>query len=261
MPVLSFSGERFRVALDGPAGAPALVLAHSLGTRLEMWDAVVPALARRFRVVRYDARGHGESVAPDAVYAMGDLGRDLLNILDALSLDLVHLCGLSLGGMVGQWMALNAPQRLGRLVLANTTAHAGPPRLWEARIKHIRRAGTAAVADAVIESWFTPEFRAARPEAVAPIRRMVVQTPAAGYMGTSCAMRDMDFRADLPHIRVPALVIVGARDRATPPAWGDLIAGHIPGARRAVLDCAHMSAIEMPEAFAGLIEDFLISPA
>lgn len=257
MSFLSFSGERFRVALDGPQTAPALVLAHSLGTRLEMWDSVVPALSRHFRVVRYDARGHGESAAPDAVYSMGDLGRDLLNILDALDIGKAHLCGLSLGGMVGQWMALNAPARLNRLVIANSTAHAGPPRLWEGRIKHIRRAGTASVADAVIESWFTPEFRAAHPKKVAPVRQMICDTPQAGYMGTSCAMRDMDFRAALKEVAVPAMVIIGARDRSTPPEWGELIAGHIPGARREVLDCAHMSSIEMPEAFAGLVEGFL----
>lgn len=257
MSFLTFSGERFRIAMDGPETAPPLVLAHSLGTGLELWDSVVPRLSRRFRVIRYDARGHGESAAPDAVYSMGDLGRDLLNILDALAIPSAHLCGLSLGGMVGQWLAVNAPHRFGKAVLANTTAHAGPPRLWEWRIRHIRKAGVASVADAVIESWFTPEFRAAEPTAVARVRRMVVDTPASGYMGTSCAMRDMDFREALKEVRVPAMVIIGSRDRSTPPAWGELIATHLPGARREVLDCAHMSAIEMPDAFAGLVEDFL----
>lgn len=257
MSVLTFSGERFRVLIEGPETAPPLVLAHSLGTRLEMWDAVAPRLAGRFRVIRYDARGHGQSAAPDAVYSMGDLGRDFLNILDALNIPAAHLCGLSLGGMVGQWLAVNAPHRLRRLVIANSTAHAGPPRMWEARIRHIRKEGTASVADAVVESWFTPEFRAARPEAVAPVRQMIVETPAAGYMGTSCAMRDMDFRPALPQVRVPAMVIIGSKDRSTPPAMGEFIAHHLPGARREVLDSGHMSAIEMPEAFAGLVEGFL----
>ncbi len=257
MSVLTFSGERFRISLEGPETAPPVVLAHSLGTRLELWDAVAARLARSFRVIRYDARGHGESAAPDAVYSIGDFGRDLLNILDALNIPSAHLCGLSLGGMVGQWMAVNAPQRLRRLVIANSTAHAGPPRMWEARIRHIRREGVASVADAVVESWFTPEFRAAHPAQVAPVRRMIVETPAAGYMGTSCAMRDMDFRADLAQVRVPAMVIIGSKDRSTPPAMGELIASRLPGARREVLDCGHMSAIEMPEAFAGLVEGFL----
>lgn len=257
MPFLHIAGERFRYETSGLRKGPALVLAHSLGTRLEMWDALVPHLAHRFHVIRYDARGHGQSAAPDAVYAMGDLGRDLINILDALDLPQVHLCGLSLGGMVGQWMAVHAPQRLNRLVLANTTAHAGPHRMWEGRIKAVRKSGTAPIADAVVDSWFTPAFRQAAPAEVARVRTMVVETPAVGYAGTSCAMRDMDFRPDLPHVSVPTLVMIGARDRATPPEWGELIAAHIPGAQKLVLDTGHMSAIEAPEAFAAALGQFL----
>ena len=172
----------------------------------------------------------------DAVYAMGDLGRDLLNILDKLALGPVDLCGLSLGGMEGQWVALHAPQRLRRLVLANTTAYAGPPRVWEGRIKAVRHSGTAPIADAVIDSWFTPEFRARNPDAVAKVRAMVVATPASGYTGTSCGMRDMDFRPDLPRITTPTLVIVSEQDRATPPAWGEAVAAAIPAARPASVD-------------------------
>lgn len=257
MTFLAIAGERFRIQIDGAETAPPLVLAHSLGTRLEIWDSLIPDLTRTHRVIRYDARGHGESSAPDAVYGMGDLGRDLINILDALGVSRADLCGLSLGGMVGQWMALHAPQRLRRLVLANTTAHAGPHRLWEGRIKAVRRAGTGPIADAVVESWFTPAFRAAQSEAVARVRQMVADTPASGYTGTSCAMRDMDFRHQLRHIAVPSLVIVGLQDRATPPEWGDLIAAGIPGARRAALDAAHMSSIEQPEAFLAQIRGFL----
>lgn len=257
MPFLHIAGERFRYETGGLRKGPALVLAHSLGTRLEMWDALVPHLAHRFHVIRYDARGHGQSVAPDAVYSMGDLGRDLINILDALDVPQVHLCGLSLGGMVGQWMAVNAPQRLDRLVLANTTAHAGPHRLWEGRIKAVRKAGTAPIADAVVESWFTPAFRQAAPAEVARVRSMVVETPALGYAATSCAMRDMDFRHDLAQVHTPTLVVIGAQDRSTPPEWGELIASHIPGAQKAVLDTGHMSAIEAPGDFAASLIRFL----
>lgn len=258
MPFLHIAGERFRYEMSGVRKGPALVLAHSLGTRLEMWDALVPHLAHHFHVIRYDARGHGQSAAPDAVYAMGDLGRDLINILDALDLPQVHLCGLSLGGMVGQWMAVHAPQRLNRLVLANTTAHAGPHRMWEGRIKAVRKSGTAPIADAVVDSWFAPAFRQAAPAEVARVRAMVVETPAVGYAGTSCAMRDMDFCLDLRHVTVPTLVMIGAQDRATPPEWGELIAAHIPGAQRQVLDTGHMSAIEAPEAFAAALARFLV---
>ncbi len=257
MPVLEIAGEHFRIQIDGAPTAPPLVLAHSLGTALEMFDPVIPALTQRFRVVRYDARGHGHSSAPDAVYPMGELGRDLLNILDRLNLGPMDLCGLSLGGMVGQWMALHAPQRLRRLVLANTTAYAGPPRVWDGRIKAVRHTGTAPIADAVIDSWFTPEFRARSPEAVATVRAMIVATPKAGYIGTSCGMRDMDFRAALPRITTPTLVIVSDADRATPPAWGEAIAAAIPAAKLVRLPGAHLSPIEQPERFAAAVTDFL----
>lgn len=257
MSVLEIAGERFRIQIDGPEGAPPLVLAHSLGTTLDLFDRVTPALAQRFRVVRYDSRGHGASTAPDAVHGMGDLGRDLINVLDGLKLGAVHLCGLSLGGMVGQWMALHAPRRLNRLVLSNTTAYAGPPRIWEARIKAVRRSGTAPIADAVIDSWFSADVRARIPDAVAKVRAQIVATPAVGYAATSCAMRDMDFRAALPRITTPTLVIVSDDDRSTPPAWGEAIAQAIPAARLARLPGGHLSVVEQPEAFVAAVTSFL----
>ncbi|MFS8039141.1 3-oxoadipate enol-lactonase [Xanthobacter sp. AM11] len=257
MPFVDLSGERFRVEMTGGEAAPPLFLSHALGTTLGLWDEVAPRLAQGRRVIRYDARGHGESAAPDQVYAMGDLGRDLLALMDRLGLAAADVCGLSLGGMVGQWLALNAPQRLRRLVLANTTAHAGPHRFWDARIRAVRRTGTEPIADLVIDSWFTAEYRAAAPARVAQVRAMVAATPASGYMGTSCAMRDMDFRADLPRIATPTLVMVSEGDRSTPPAWGEAIAAAIPGARLVRLPGGHLSAIEQPAAFAQAVHAFL----
>lgn len=254
--LLDVSGERFKVEVTGPEGAPPLILAHSLGCTSGMWDEVVPLFARR-RLVRYDARGHGESAAPDQVYSMGDLGRDVLALMDRLNIASADFCGLSLGGMVGQWLALNAPQRLNRLVLSNTTAHAGPYRFWDHRIKAVRKDGTAPIADSVIDSWFTPEFKAGRPSRVAEVRAMVTGTKPAGYMGTSAAMRDMDFRTDLPRIRTQTLVIVSEADRSTPPAWGEAIAAAIPGARLERLPGGHLSAIEQPEAFVRTVSAFL----
>lgn len=257
MAYLDLSGERFRVETQGPADAPALVLSHSLGTHLGLWDEVAPRLARRRRIVRYDARGHGMSAAPDQAYSMGDLGRDVLAILDRLGLERVDFCGLSLGGMVGQWLALNAPQRLSKAILANTTAYAGPARAWEGRIRQVRRHGMASIADPVIDSWFSPAFRARAPERVAEIRQMVVETSPAGYGGTSCAMRDMDFRHALGAITTPVLVLVSSEDKATPPAWGEAVAKGVPGARLARLEGGHLSAVEQPEAFAQAVEEFL----
>lgn len=254
---LDLSGERFRVEVDGPATAPALVLSHALGAHLGMWDDVLPHLSPRRRIVRYDARGHGGSAAPDQAYGMGDLGRDLLGILDRLGLERVDFCGLSLGGMVGQWLALNAPQRLGKAVLANTTSYAGPARAWEGRIRQVRRHGLAPLADGVIDSWFSPAFRARAPQRVEEVRQMVLATTPAGYGGTSAAMRDMDFRPVLKSIATPVLVIVSNEDKATPPSWGEQVANSIPGARLARLDGGHLSAIEQPEAFAQAVEEFL----
>ncbi|GGF67096.1 3-oxoadipate enol-lactonase [Azorhizobium oxalatiphilum] len=257
MSVLEIAGERFHFRIDGPDSAPPLVLGHSLGTTLELFDRVVPALSQRFRVIRFDFRGHGGSTAPDAVHGMGDLGRDLINLLDGLKLGAVDFCGLSLGGMVGQWMAIHAPRRLKRLVLSNTTAYAGPPRIWEARIKAVRRTGTEPVADAVIESWFSADVRARMPDEVAKIRAQIVATPAVGYAATSCAMRDMDFRADLARITTPTLVIVSDDDRSTPPVWGEAVAAGIPGAKLVRLPGGHLSVVEQPETFSAAVLDFL----
>lgn len=257
MAYLDLSGERFRVEVEGPASGPALVLSHSLGTTLGMWDDLVPHLARRRRIVRYDARGHGESAAPDQAYSMGDLGRDVLGILDRLGLEQVDFCGLSLGGMVGQWLALNVPRRLNKVVLANTTSYAGPPRAWEGRIRQVRRHGMASIADPVIDSWFSPAFRERAPQRVDEIRRMVVETAPAGYGGTSSAMRDMDFRHDLQSVTTPALVMVSEQDKATPPAWGEAVAKGIAGAELVRLQGGHLSAVEQPEAFARAVDDFL----
>ncbi|MEP9353847.1 3-oxoadipate enol-lactonase [Xanthobacter sp. KR7-65] len=257
MPLLDVAGERFRVEVTGPEGAPPLILSHSLGCTLGMWDEVVPLFAANRRVVRYDARGHGESAAPDQVYAMGDLGRDVLALMDRLGLATADFCGLSLGGMVGQWLALNAPQRLTRLVLSNTTAHAGPARFWDHRIKAVRKDGTGPIAESVIDSWFGPAFKAKAPARVAAVRTMVTGTKPSGYMGTSAAMRDMDFRAELPRISTATLVLVSDDDRSTPPAWGEAIAAAIPGARLERLPGGHLSAIEQPEAFVRAVSRFL----
>lgn len=257
MPLIEIAGEGFHVEVAGREDAPPLVLSHALGCTLGLWDEVAPLFARHRRVVRYDARGHGASAAPDQVYAMGDLGRDVLAILDRLGIACADFCGLSLGGMVGQWLALNAPQRLRRLVLANTTAHAGPARFWDQRIKAVRRDGVAPIAGSVVDSWFSPEFRARAPARAGEVRAMVTGTAAAGYMGTSAAMRDMDFRHPLAAVRTETLVIVSDADRSTPPAWGEAIAAAIPGARLARLPGGHLSAIEQPEAFVRAVEAFL----
>lgn len=171
--------------LEGADDAPVVVLSSSLGTHHGMWDAQVPAVTRRFRVLRYDTRGHGRSEVPRGPYTLAELGGDVLELIDALGLSRVHFCGLSLGGMTGMWLAAHAPQRIGRLVVANTSSYAGSPELWNARIQAVTRGGMAAVTEAILERWFTPEFRAAMPGEIEKIRQMLLTTSPEGYI--ACA--------------------------------------------------------------------------
>src|SRR4051794_2289093 len=182
-----------------------------------MWDDQVAALSSRFRILRYDTRGHGRSAAPEGPYAIGDLGADLLALLDELGLERVSFCGLSLGGMTGMWLAANAPERVERLVLCCTSAHLPPREMWDERIETVRADGMEPVAEGVLERWLTPEFRTARPEIAARLKAMLVATPVEGYAGCCAAIRDLDLRDALSAIRAPTLVIAGGEDPATPP--------------------------------------------
>jgi 3-oxoadipate enol-lactonase len=217
----------------------------------------VPAFSDRFRVLRYDSRGHGRSGVPPGPYSIEDFGRDALALIDGLGLDRVHFCGLSKGGMVGMWLASNAPARLESLVLANTSAQIGAPETWNRRIELVRTSGMDAIADGVLERWFSSDFRARAPEAVATTRRMLVATPVPGYIASCAAVRDMDQRKTLASIRARTLVIVGSLDAATPPSHGQAIAAAIPGARVVELAAAHLSNIEVPLAFSEAVLELL----
>ena len=251
-------GCRLAYRWDGQDDAPVLVLSNSLGTDWHMWDPQVAGLARYFRVLRYDSRGHGASDAPAGAYAMDRLGRDAVELLDALGLKQVHFCGLSLGGMVGQWLALRAPERIGRLVLANTSAYMGPPANWQARMQGVLGHGMAPLTATSIGRWFTPDFPARAPDAVAAIEAMLLANNPAGYAGCCAAIRDMDQRPTAHLNRLPTLLIAGAQDLATPVADSQFLAGAARDAQMAVLDpAAHLSNVEQPEAFLGAVLKFL----
>ncbi len=240
--------------LEGPEDAPVLVLSNSLGTSLEMWDAQAPALRDRFRVLRYDTRGHGRSPAPPGPYAIGDLGRDVIHLLDCLGIERASFCGLSVGGMTGMWLAAQAPERVEHLVLLCTSALLGPKSVWDERIATATGRSMAALADGVIERWFTPAFRAGNPEVVEKMARTLRETDPGGYAGCCAAIRDMDLRDRLPSVGAPTLVVSGAEDPATPPEHGRLIADAIPGARFEVVpDAAHIANVESPEKIIQLI--------
>ena len=244
--------------IEGPEGAPVLVMASSLGTTLEMWDAQAPALRERFRLVRYDHRGHGGSPVPPGPYAMDDLGRDVLALMDRLGVERFSFCGLSIGGMVGMWLGSEAPERVERLVLLCTAARFDPPDAWESRAKSVRAGGVDAVADAVLERWFTPAFREERPEVLEWAGEMLRSSPPEGYAGCCEAIRDADLRPRLGAISAPALVIAGSDDPAAPVEKAEVIRSGIPGSRLAVIErAAHIANVERPDEVTGEILDHL----
>jgi 3-oxoadipate enol-lactonase len=244
--------------LEGPERAPVLMLSNSLGTNLHMWDEQTGALTRHFRLVRYDRRGHGKSSAPKGPYTMERLGRDVLGVLDGLGIQKINWCGLSMGGMVGMWLGANAGNRIDKLILSNTSAHFPDPTVWDTRIKMVREVGLAGIVDANMERWFTKGFRERASQTIAKMREMFVATDIEGYIGCGEAIRDMDHRPLLPRITTPTLVIAGRHDPATTLEAGEYIKDHVPGARIAVLEAAHISNLEQPQAYAETMLGFLL---
>jgi 3-oxoadipate enol-lactonase len=261
MTELIVAGEAFNVLVEGEEGAPVLMLSNSLGTSLRMWDKQIKDFTKHFRVVRYDARGHGHSVVTEEPYSIAQLGRDAIGIMDALGIEKANWLGLSMGGMVGQWLLINAPERIDRAVLANTAAQMGGPDFWNERIEIVREKSVGALAPSVVERWFTKSFIETQPDETAPILAGLEATSAAGYAASCAAIRDMDQRGDLHFIGNPTLVIVGRHDPATPPEMGALIASSIPGAKLVTLEAAHLSNIEDPEAFNQAVLEFLTAKA
>jgi 3-oxoadipate enol-lactonase len=257
MAFVDAGGTRLFYRFDGKPGNPVLVLSNSLGCDVTMWDPQVAAFAMRFRVLRYDSRGHGQSAVPPGPYRIEDLGRDLLGLLDALGLERVRFCGLSKGGMVGMWLATNAPDRVERMALCNTSAYFGQPETWKARIEAVLASGMAAVVPQVIERWLTSDFRARAPEVVEKVRQMLLATPPEGYVACCAAIRDMDQRESIAAIRTPTLVVVGSRDPATPPEHGREIAKRIRGAKVVELNASHLSNVEAKERFSVAVRGFL----
>lgn len=249
--------------LVGPADAPVLMLAGSLGSTSRMWDPQVAALRERFRVLRYDHRGHGRSSVPPGPYSIDDLAADALVLLDRLGIERVAYCGLSLGGMIGIWLGAHAPERLSALVLCCTSAHFPDQTQWRERTRTVLAEGTGSIADAVVERWFTPEWGRTHPEQVQRAREMVAGTPDEGYAGCCEAIADWDGRDLLGRITRPTVVIAGADDPATPVApHAEMIASGIPGARLEVLDdAAHLATLQQPQRANTVIAEHLAATA
>lgn len=246
--------------LDGPEGAPVLVLSNSLGTDLGMWDTQIPAFTEHFRVLRYDTRGHGQSLVTEGPYSIEQLGRDVLALLDALHLDKVSFCGLSMGGLIGQWLGINAGNRLDRLVICNTAAKIANDEVWNTRIETVlrdREAAMVGLRDASIARWFTPEFAEREPAQAKRITDMLAATSPDGYAANCGAVRDADFREQVAGIQVPLLIISGSQDAVTPPSGGEYIQQQVKGAEHEVFHAAHLSNVEVGEPFSRRVLDFL----
>jgi 3-oxoadipate enol-lactonase len=248
---------RMHYEVSGPASAPVLVFSNSLGTDLSLWSAQAAEFGKKLRVLRYDQRGHGQSSSPAGPYSIEELGQDVVDLLDFLKFDRINFCGLSMGGQTGMWLGVNAAQRLNKLVLCNTAAKIGNVEGWNARIDAVNRGGTKSVADAVLERWFTFEFRASEPSEVLRVREVLEQLNSAGYAACCAAVRDFDYRERVKAIRTPTLVIAGAHDPATPPGDTRWVADQIPGSKFVELDASHLSNIGARERFTAELDKFL----
>lgn len=250
-------GCRLAYRFERAGDAPVLMLSNSLGTDMQMWDPQIEMLSKRFRVLRYDTRGHGRSDAPGGAYSLDRLGRDAIGLLDHLEIERAHFCGLSLGGMTAQWLSYRASERIDRLVIANSSAFMGPPSNWQSRIESVLADGMAPLASASTARWFTTAFAQEHPEAVEPIIRMLKATDPRGYAGCCAAIRDMDLRPVAHLNRVPTLVIAGAQDEATPVSASRFIAERAAHARLVEVDGAHLSNVEAASAFGEKLIEFL----
>jgi 3-oxoadipate enol-lactonase len=256
------TGDGLRIAyrFDGPADKPALVLSNSIGVTLNMWDLQIPELSKHFRVLRYDTRGHGDSGVPAGAYSIDRLGRDVIELLDALGIGRAHFCGLSLGGAVGQWLGIHTPDRIDRLILCNTSSFLGPADQWDRGIASVLQAeNMSGTAEMFLSNWFPPQMLEAESATIETFRAMLLATHPQGLAGCWAAVRDMDMRRTVALIRSPTLVIAGQYDTVTLPSHSELIAATVPGAKLVVLPAVHLSNIEYPAAFLNTALEFLLS--
>lgn len=254
------NGIRMNYELSGREGAPVVMLSHSLGASLFMWDPQLQVLEPHYQVLRYDTRGHGGSDAPQGAYSLDMLGEDARGLLDALGIDRVHFVGLSMGGMIGQYLGLNHANRLENLVLCDTAAllpeEAQP--IWQARIDLAQEKGMEALLDETLGRWFTPSFLKQDPPDLEAIRQQFLSTPVDGYIGCSEAIRGLNYLGRLSEIKIPTLIMVGEEDPGTPVAAAEAMHQQIKGSRLIVLPSAsHLSNVEQPEAFSDALISFL----
>lgn len=258
MPYLDLPTHRLHYRIDGSAGdRPWLTFCNSLGTDMQMWDAQIEALAGDFRILRYDRRGHGKSSAPEAPYSLADLGGDVIALLDGLAIPRTHFCGLSIGGLTGQWLAIHHGARFDRVAVCATAARIGTADSWNARIVEVRANGLGPLVPATAERWFTPAFCQHEPEAVDRVLTTFAATSTDGYIGCCAALAAADLRGDLDRITSPLLAISGADDPVCPPADLDAIAKDVRDGRHLSLPGRHIVNVEAAAQFNAGLRDFL----
>jgi 3-oxoadipate enol-lactonase len=256
MPMIDADGCPIHVAIDGRESGPTVILSNSLGSTIRMWEPQLAALGPHFRVVRYDRRGHGRS-GTTGPWSFERFGRDVLAIMDALNIRNAHWCGLSMGGMVGQWLGANASDRFDKIVLANTTCHFADPTRFQDRIKAVRQNGIASIAEQVIATWLTEDFRERDPATTQEIVRMFAATPLEGYVGCCEALAGLDQRDLLSSIKCPVLIIAGRHDMSTTVEQAEFMRKGIAKASLTLLDAAHLSNVEQSYAFSDALIGFL----
>ena len=257
MPQFTRDGVTLNYEVDGDPQKPWLIFAHSLGASLAMWEPQAEALRDTYCVLRYDGRGHGKSSVPTTGSVIEDLAEDVLALADHVGAERFCFCGLSLGGLVGQWLGLHAPQRLEKLVLCNTAARIGSAEGWSERIAVVESQGVEAIVEGGLQRWFTPRLFSQRADIVERFRAMILATPPAGYVSCCAALRDTDLRQELHGVSVPTMVVCGTHDPVTTVAEAKFMANAIAGARLLELDSAHLSNVEQSAAFNHGVREFL----
>jgi 3-oxoadipate enol-lactonase len=243
-------GARLHYLVEGPEGAPAIAFLNSLGTDLRLWDPQVDALRSRFRIVRHDARGHGASDSPPGPYSIELLGTDVVDLLDALGIGRAHLCGISMGGLVAQWLAATHPERTERAIFASTAVKIGSKDFWDERARTVEAGGMKAIRETVMERFLTGSFRRANAGTVRKVEASLESTPPEGYVASCLAVSDADLTHTVGSIRAPSLIIAGAEDVATPQRDAEKLHQLIAGSELVVLeDASHLCNLEQPERF------------
>ncbi|KQZ46741.1 3-oxoadipate enol-lactonase [Rhizobium sp. Root149] len=254
---LDLGTHRLRYRLAGETG-PWLLFSNSLGTNLSMWDAQIADLSHEFRILRYDTRGHGESSAPRAPYTLAELGGDILALLDALDIDRANFCGISLGGLTGQWLGINAADRLDRIVLCATAARIGSAESWNARIVTVKEKGLSVLREATLERWFTPQYYLAEQDKVDRLLESLISTAEEGYIGCCSALAAADFHDNLPAIYHNVLCISGDNDPVCPPSELQQIAASVQNGQHSTLPGKHIVNVESAKSFNKVVRDFFL---